>query len=65
MNFKDFFDENKVEHVNAYIHLTKKGSWPEGFIPEDIVYDVAWQLDLVGRFANLYIKEFKNKRGEK
>ena len=63
MKFIDWFDINKKEHLQAYDHLSKTGTWPESFIPENVsMDDDLWQAVLSFRIANAYVGE-RLKRG--
>lgn len=39
MMIDDWFDINNLEHLRAFEHLTKVGSWPIDFLPDDIELD--------------------------
>ena len=56
MIFLDFFDPLDIDHLRAYQHLQRKGSWPEGFIDWDnIDFEPNWQLHLQSKMADLWV----------
>lgn len=44
MKFEEFFNPYNQKHVEAYLWLTRKYSWPEDFIP---AYVVTSHLDVI------------------
>lgn len=56
MNLLDWFDITNEAHLQAYVHLSKTGFWPEGFLPEGIVLPNLWQVTLAGRMADAYLR---------
>jgi len=57
MKINEWFDVKNIEHVKAYHRLQNRGIWPNGFMPNDIVFDQGWQIVLMHKFANAYIEE--------
>jgi len=57
MKIVDWFDIKDVQHLKAYQHLQKTGSWPMGFIPADVEISLAWQIEIIAKFANAYIEQ--------
>ena len=55
MDLLDFFDVYNVEHLKAYKHLTEKGSWPEGFLPENCILSNVWQYQIAAKLAVTHI----------
>ena len=49
-----WFDPNNKEHLKAYNHLSKKGSWPEGFIPDNVELEGPWQYELTAIMAQCW-----------
>lgn len=60
-SFCEWFDVNKIEHINAYVYLQKHGNWPEGFIPEHIFMEPVWQALLVFKLANAWVDHISDK----
>ena len=61
MTVVEFFDENKVEHIQAYIYLSKTGFWPEDFYKRylsDLEVPKNWQFEIVQILANAYVSNF-------
>jgi|GEM_PF-3411962 hypothetical protein len=59
MKISDFFNPQSLEHMMAYKHLQEKGFWPEGFIPERMEFEPAWQIILQGKMAEEYMKQLE------
>ena len=55
MTIEDFFDPYNEEHLKAYRHLQMKGTWPEGFIPEDISFSPSWLAKLTSKMTDCWI----------
>jgi hypothetical protein len=55
MKFLEFFDPLDINHLKAYQHLQKTGTWPEGFIPKNIEMDVNWYLLMQYKMADLWV----------
>jgi hypothetical protein len=55
-NILDYFDIYNADHLKAYQHLEKTGSWPEGFLPENIKFPPFWQINLSIKMALAWIK---------
>jgi hypothetical protein len=53
----NWFDPNKLEHLQAYQVLNDTGLWPEHFIPADVRFPVGWAGQLNMRLADLYVNE--------
>lgn len=53
----EWFDPYNVDHVHAYHHLQQTGSWPEGFIPEDMNIHVhfGWPVFIAEKLATAYV----------
>ena len=39
MKIEEWFDTNNLEHMRAFKHLNKTGTWPIDFLPDDIEID--------------------------
>lgn len=50
----DWFDVKSGEHMLAWDRLSKTGSWPEGFIPDNVRLPPSWQLGLALKMANAW-----------
>jgi hypothetical protein len=55
MTIVQWFDPENIQHIKAYKHLMVTGVWPEGFIPRGIEFPPTWQIELIGKMANLWI----------
>jgi hypothetical protein len=65
LDWNDFFDPYNVDHMEAYGHLKEHGSWPEGFLPENVEIDPLWIMKTHGLMAEAwykYITSEKHKR---
>jgi hypothetical protein len=59
INVEDFFDPYNVEHLKAYEHLERTGTWPEGFIPHDVKMTPFWQITIACKLATAFVKAAK------
>ena len=57
----EWFDVDNKEHVDAYYHLLNEGSWPVGFIPDNIHRLPMWQLDIANKLANRWVEYMRSK----
>lgn len=57
---EDWFDIHNDDHLIAWRHLQKTGTWPEDFLPKDIVIDNLWQVEIVSKIANEYVSFIEN-----
>ncbi len=55
MKFTEFFDPLDIDHLTAYQHLQKNGTWPEGFIPQDIEFESNWLFTIQTKMADLWV----------
>jgi hypothetical protein len=55
-SFCEWFDPHNKDHIRAYAHLQKTGTWPEGFKPERIYMETGWQGILAFKLANTWIE---------
>ena len=51
----DWFDCSKREHLLAYKHLQETGTWEWGFLPENILFPVAWSVLITGKIADYFL----------
>ena len=61
MNISEFFDPYNDEHIKAYVYLTKNGFWPENFIPENCKMSNIWQLEVMNKMVDAWVKYKKMK----
>jgi hypothetical protein len=56
---EQWFDVKNQEHLEAFYHLSKEGTWPEGFIDKDVVNfsNTVWQQIIAWKLAMAYIEE--------
>lgn len=52
----EWFDVHNDEHLNAWRHLEKNGSWPDAFIPHDVEFDTGWQFAIAMKLVSEYLK---------
>jgi hypothetical protein len=56
MKFLDFFDPLDINHLRAYQHLQKNGTWPDTFIDWDnIEFEPNWQFSIHSKMADLWV----------
>ena len=62
----DVFDPHSTEHMEAYKHLQKTGFWPKEFVKKfkNEIYNSnnLWQIEILAKIANEWIKHFDNLR---
>ncbi len=56
MDIVTYFDPYNTDHLEAYRHLQDVGTWPNGFIPEGIAFNQAWQALIAFKMAALWVK---------
>ena len=56
MLFSDFFDPYNPEHIEACKECFKTGTWPAGFIPENVTMGNIWQMEMLSAMANAWLK---------
>lgn len=58
-----YFDTTNQDHINAFIHLTEKGAWPEEFYntaeANGVTFPNCWQFSLMSKLAVEYINTLK------
>ena len=59
MKLTQFFNVQSKEHMEAYKHLQEKGFWPEGFIPEGTEFEPGWQILIMGKITEEYMKQLE------
>ena len=52
----DWFDPENMDHLKAYLHLQKTGTWPEGFIPDNIIRGSGWAVTLMAKMTDRWLK---------
>jgi len=57
MNITDFFDPYNMEHIKAYQHLIDKGSWPKGFVPENVEYGAQSQINIAFKMSKVWVEQ--------
>jgi len=55
LDLETFFDPHDPDHMAAYRHLVEKGSWPEGFLPEDLASMDGEMVSLMGVMAKAWM----------
>lgn len=53
----DWFQTDKIDHLEAWTHLDKHGCWPEGFLPENIEFSGAWEIEIMGKMAQAFVED--------
>lgn len=61
MTLDEFFNPHDINHVMAYRHLEETGSWPKGFLPEEVYNSMGptWHVELVGMMAQAWLKHME------
>lgn len=55
MDVVEFFNPHDHDHLRAWSHLNRTGTWPENFIPEDITFSPVWRFDLTLKMAECWV----------
>lgn len=55
MNVVEFFDVNNDEHLQAWAHLERVGTWPKGFLPASIEMPPVWATGIAFKMADAWI----------
>ncbi len=53
----DWFDCNNLVHLQAYRTLQQTGVWPKGFLPENIIFPIAWHASIAFKLADCFMGE--------
>lgn len=53
--FEDFFDAYSPHHRDAYRTLENTGSWPEGFIPDNVELGPTWHVMALSKLAQAWL----------
>ena len=56
MTILEWFDPSNKDHLRGFKTLVDTGTWPEGFVPEDVSFPVLWHVTLMGVLANEYLE---------
>lgn len=57
MKISEYFDPENIDHLKAWNHLSMKGAWPVGFLPDDIEIEPMWAYVVSFKMAKVYVKE--------
>lgn len=60
INIVEWFDPYNIDHIRAYRYLEKNGMWEVGFIPDNIEFTDGWQIAILSKLTNAYLKNFSN-----
>jgi len=55
MMISEWFNPRNIDHIKAYGHLMRSGTWPENFLPEGITFDSHWQFIIRSDIADIYV----------
>lgn len=58
VNIIDWFDIYNKDHLQAYKHLEKTGTWPKDFIPDHVLFSTNWNIVLMQKMAIEYVDSF-------
>lgn len=56
MNIVEWFDPHNIEHIKAYKYLESVGHWPVGFLPENIIINSMWSMQIREKMADEWLK---------
>jgi hypothetical protein len=55
MSILEWFNIHDQDHVRAWHYLSRKGIWPEGFVPEEIEFSDNWHLLIMSKMADAWV----------
>lgn len=58
MTIIEWFDIKNIEHIRGYDEISKTGHWPEGFIPDNVEFVTNWNIILMSKMSDEYVKVF-------
>ncbi len=53
----EWFDPTNLSHLRAYDKLQRTGTWPVGFLPENILFPMAWLSSIAFKITELYVSD--------
>lgn len=58
MKLSEFFNPLDIDHLKAFYHLQTKGTWPPGFIPEEVYQNMEpqWYMLIQAKMADLWVR---------
>ena len=59
MTMYEFFDPYDPNHIAAYRQLERNGSWPAGFLPDNLEMGSLWHVEIVGKMAQAWLKKME------
>lgn len=51
-----WFNVNNIDHIRAYDHLERLGSWPKNFIPDHVTFPSLWAVIIANKLAAAYVE---------
>ena len=52
----DWFDPHNPEHLRAWRFLQESGSWPSGFLPDNLYISRLWHVELTHQMAECWLE---------
>ena len=56
MFLTNWFNVYNVDHIRAYKIFLNTGDWPDGFLPENIQFKDQWQIILMSKMTEAWVK---------
>jgi hypothetical protein len=56
-----WFNPRNINHIRAYDHLMKSGTWPENFLPEGVLFDPHWRYLIDASITTVYVDNMLTK----
>ena len=56
ISFCEWFDVDNMEHLKAWQHLEKEGTWPKHFVPADVEMNNNWYLTCQVKMADAWLE---------
>lgn len=64
ISIDEWFDPLNKDHIAAYQHLSDTGTWPPEFLPDDIFFPHSWQILLLNKLADAWVKYMTTEKFE-
>jgi len=55
--FTEWFKPCNTEHLNGFLEFENTGSFPKGFLPENILFDENWHKIAISDMAEQWMRQ--------
>ena len=60
IQFSRWFDPEIPDHMAAFVRLSEAGTFPEGFVPSNVVMDVDWYTKITNTMVKCWVEHYKS-----